>query len=372
MFNKNIHARIKIILLIIILCFIVIVGRVFYIQVFDYKKLKTKADDLWSRNLVIGANRGRILTSDNVTIADNLTTVSLVVVPNQIKDKDDVIKDLQETFSNISINVNETLGKIFDDIYKYAIGVADNTIDDKSFLPIIYELDDKEEWIKKDCWQKANPALGSIKKIDDLNAKVKRAIQSPRDLTGVLVKDFNVIENRSTAWLTFDDLNNTATFDLNTFKGSYAIGGADLSITTDLTCATILLMDQSENRFVSQMYWLPADNFDIRVKREKIPYDKWLEEGKLRLCAGNTINYSDVTAWFIEIVEVYEITPAWVYYDSYSARYWIEEMQAAGFNMIRCIQGAKTLSLPMQMLGADLKAKKINYNNNSNSKLQCF
>lgn len=298
---------------------------------------------------------------------------SLVIVDelHSIQDRNlyEVMKQSQSARRQpllITITTAGTLREsIFDDIYKYAIGVADNTIDDKSFLPIIYELDDKEEWIKKDCWQKANPALGSIKKIDDLNAKVKRAIQSPRDLTGVLVKDFNVIENRSTAWLTFDDLNNTATFDLNTFKGSYAIGGADLSITTDLTCATILLMDQSENRFVSQMYWLPADNFDIRVKREKIPYDKWLEEGKLRLCAGNTINYSDVTAWFIEIVEVYEITPAWVYYDSYSARYWIEEMQAAGFNMIRCIQGAKTLSLPMQMLGADLKAKKINYNNNS-------
>ena len=111
MFNKNIHARIKIILLIIILCFIVIVGRVFYIQVFDYKKLKTKADDLWSRNLVIGANRGRILTSDNVTIADNLTTVSLVVVPNQIKDKDDVIKDLAKILNVDESKISEHVNK---------------------------------------------------------------------------------------------------------------------------------------------------------------------------------------------------------------------------------------------------------------------
>ena len=54
----------------------------------------------------------------------------------------------------------------------------------------------------------------------------------------------------------------------------------------------------------------------------------------------------------------------WVYYDSYSAKYWVEEMENYGFKMVRCIQGAKTLSLPMQMMGADLQAKKINYNNN--------
>ena len=254
---------------------------------------------------------------------------------------------------------------IFDDMYKYACGVADGTIQDDSFLPILYELDEKKEWLDPMAWEKANPGLNRIKKLNDLIGKVERAKNSPRDLTGVLVKDFNVIQSVGTAWLTFDDINNTETFDIADFKGSYAIGGADLSITTDLTCATLLLMDKQEKRYVIQMYWLPADNFEKRVKEEKIPYDKWLEAGQLRLCAGNSINYSDVTAWFMEMVYNYEITPAWIYYDSYSAKYWVQEMESNGFNMVRCIQGAKTLSLPMQMLGADLKAKKINYNNSS-------
>lgn len=112
MFNKQIHKRIKVVLLIIIICFIVIVGKVFYIQVIDYKKLSNLASNLWSRNLVIGANRGRIITKDNVTVADNLTTVSLVVVPNQIKNKDDVVKDLAKILnvdeSKISEHVNKS------------------------------------------------------------------------------------------------------------------------------------------------------------------------------------------------------------------------------------------------------------------------
>ncbi len=254
---------------------------------------------------------------------------------------------------------------IFDDMYKYACGVCDGTICDDAFLPLIYELDKKNEWMDPLAWEKANPGLGVIKKMDDLEGKVQRARNSPRDLNSILVKDFNVIQTVGSAWLSFQDINNTERFDINDFRGCYAIGGADLSITTDLTCATLLMMDKKEKRYVKQMYWLPKDNFEKRVKEEKIPYDKWMEQGLLRLCEGNSINYSDVSAWFLEVVEKYEITPAWIYYDSYSAKYWVQEMEGYGFNMVRCIQGARTLSLPMQMLGADLQAKKINYNDNS-------
>lgn len=253
---------------------------------------------------------------------------------------------------------------IFDDMYKYACGVCDGTIDDPHFLPLIYELDAKDEWLDPMKWEKANPGLNTIKKLDDLISKVERAKQSPRDLTGVLVKDFNVIQTVASTWITFDDAANAETFNLDAFKGYYCIGGADLSRSGDLTAATLLFMDKQEKRYVTQMYFLPKDSFEKRVHDEKIPYDKWLEAGLLRLCEGNSINYSDVTAWFMEMVEKYDVTPAWIYYDPYSAAYWVQEMQSAGFNMVKCYQGVKTLSLPMQQLGQDLAAKKVNYNNN--------
>jgi len=254
---------------------------------------------------------------------------------------------------------------IFDDMYAYACSVVDGTFTDDTFLPVIYELDNREEWKDPKAWEKANPGLGTIKKLDDLINKVERAKNNPKDLSGLLVKDFNIRDTISTAWLSFDDINNENTFDIARFKNAYAIGGADLSITTDLTCATLLMMDKvTQERYITQMYWLPRDSFEKRVQEEKIPYDIWLDRGLIRLCNGNTINYSDVTAWFLEMVNEKGITPAWIYYDSYSAKYWVEEMENYGFNMVRCIQGAKTLSLPMQMMGADLKAKKIIYNNN--------
>ena len=111
MFNKKIHKRIKITLLIILFCFSLIIGKIFYIQVIQYNKLNNLATNLWSRNLVIGANRGRIITNDNTIIADNLTTVSLVVVPNQIKDKEKVIKDLATILNVDESKIKEHVNK---------------------------------------------------------------------------------------------------------------------------------------------------------------------------------------------------------------------------------------------------------------------
>ena len=256
-------------------------------------------------------------------------------------------------------------GTIFDDMYEYACNVVDGQFTDDNFLPIMYELDHKGEYKLPDCWQKANPALGVSKKREDIERKVARVDNDMNYLTGILTKDFNIREVANNAWLTFDAINNEDTFNIKDFEGRYAIGGADLSVTTDLSCATLLFVDpETETRYVHQMYWLPEDNLYKRVHEDKIPYDKWYEQGWLRLCSGNTIYYSDITDWFLEMMNENEVTPLWIYYDNYSARYFVSEMESFGFKMMRTHQGAKTLSLPMQNLGADLQKHKVNYNNN--------
>lgn len=108
MFFKNIHSRMKIALLIITFVFIVIIARVFYIQVIDYKKLNNYASNLWSRNLPIKADRGLIYDRNGIILADNITTTSLVLIPNQIKD----IKEVAQKLSEI-------LGVSYEDMYKH-------------------------------------------------------------------------------------------------------------------------------------------------------------------------------------------------------------------------------------------------------------
>lgn len=254
---------------------------------------------------------------------------------------------------------------IFDDIYSYACKVLDGLIEDERFLAFIYELDDRSEWTDFRAWEKANPGLGTIKNYEELAAFVERAKNDPKFLPTVLTKDFNIRETVSGSWLTFEEINNTETFDIEELKGSYAVGGVDLSSTTDLTCATLLIMKPgSDKKYCIQQYFLPEEGLEQRVIEDKIPYDKWRDRGLLAVTPGNKIDYHMVTEWFLKMLNEYDIHPLWIGYDPWNSRYWVQEMEEHGFVMVEVRQGYKTLSQPMKELEADLKAHKINYNNN--------
>ena len=145
------------------------------------------------------------------------------------------------------------------------------------------------------------------------------------------------------------------------WKDSYCIGGVDLSSTTDLTCATLLGVVNKKIR-VKQMYWIPTNSLEKKVIDDKIPYDKWLKNGWLRLSGDSKIDYHDITQWFMEEVEQNDLRPLWVGYDSWNAQFWCDEMKDNGFDMIEVRQGFKTESAPLKQMKADLIDKKINYN----------
>ena len=283
------------------------------------------------------------------------------------KDKNllDVMYDSMSARQQPMLLETSTMGTIrqnvFDIEYDYASQVIDGTIQDEVLLPIIYELDEEKEWTDEECWFKANPALGTIKDIKTLRDKVERAKNNPIELINLLCKDFNIRQNSVNAWLTFDELNNEAIY--NDWRDCYCIGGCDLSSTTDLTCATLLGVKKGKI-YVKQMYWIPTNSLEKKVTEDKIPYDKWLKNGYLRLSGDSKIDYHDVTKWFLEEVEQNDLRPLWVGYDSWNAQFWCDEMKSEGFDMVEVRQGFKTESAPLKQLRADLIDKKINYNNN--------
>lgn len=112
MFFKKIDSRIKIVFLIIILLFVFIIARVLFIQLISYEKLTLLANDLWSRDLPIEANRGLILDRNGVILADNLTTTSLVLIPNQIKDKEETSKKLSEILNVSKEEMDKHVNKV--------------------------------------------------------------------------------------------------------------------------------------------------------------------------------------------------------------------------------------------------------------------
>lgn len=295
-----------------------------------------------------------------------------------IKDKNtyDVLVDGMSAREQPLCIITSTAGTVRDNIYdlKYDEGASivagygdPEGYHDETVLPVIYELDKRAEWTDPVCWQKANPALGTIKSIEQLQGKVDRAKANNIYVKNLLCKDFNVRETATEAFLTFEQLNHEAVFDLGTLKPRYAIGGIDLSATTDLTCATLLFRVESDAAiYVHQMYWIPEDLMQKRVHEDRVPYDVWQKRGFLRTSPGNSIDYRLIVEWFQEQQVQHDIYLYKVGYDSWSAKYFVQNMaDVFGETVMQpVIQGKKTLSGPMKSLAADLEAKVINYGNN--------
>lgn len=274
------------------------------------------------------------------------------------------------------VYITSTAGTIREDIYDQKYDEAEMVINgyddpegyrDEHFIAFIYELDNRREWTEERCWKKANPGLGTIKNRQTLKDKVEKAKKNPLLVKNLICKEFNIRETSSEAWLTFEQANNTETFDIKKLKPRYGVGGVDLSSTTDLTAAKVLFkVPNDEKIYVLSMYWIPEDLVEKRIAEDKIPYDIWIEKGYVRTCKGNKISYRDVKAWFVEIQEQHDIYLNMIGYDSWSAVYFVEDMMDyfGKTAMIPVIQGKKTLSQPMKCLGADLENNLIVYNNN--------
>jgi len=273
------------------------------------------------------------------------------------------------------ILITSTAGTIREDLYDLKYDEAKDIINgyedehgikDDRFIAFIYELDERKEWTDESKWKKANPGLGTIKNLETLKHKVEKAKSNPMLVKNLVCKEFNIRETASEAWLTFEQINNTATYNLEELKPKYCVAGIDLGSTTDLTCATIIFnVPNNDILYVKQMYWLPGDLIERRTKEDKIPYTIWLEQGLLRVSEGNKVNYKDVTKWLLEVQNEMGIYIYKIGYDNWSSTYLIDELHAhfGKYATEAIIQGPKTFSNPLKRVEVELESKKINYNN---------
>lgn len=259
-------------------------------------------------------------------------------------------------------------GSIFDSKYQEynAIirGYSDKQYTDDTVLPLLYELDSKED-IDNKLYEKANPNLGVSKQAEDLEREINRARLDEKTFKDLLVKQFNFRENSRDTFFTYEDIANNETFNVEDFKGKYFVAGVDLSITTDLTCATAIIPFNHKLN-VMQMYFLPESTLQEHIARDNVPYDKWIKSGYLRLCKGNIINPSDICAWFKELQEKYKIYMWRCGYDRFNATYLVDELSKTfGKNICVAVnQSFKGVSNQMYESKAYFQANRIVYNNN--------
>ena len=236
----------------------------------------------------------------------------------------------------------------------------------------LYTQDSESEiWQDEKTWYKSNPGLGVIKKMSFIRRMIDESKTDSGQRAYVLAKDFNIKQNNAAAWLEESEVINLETFDLEKFRGWYYIGGVDLSETTDLTNAKAIFIDPETFKVYSlTMYFIPEGKADANLEEdnntnpEKKDYRKWAKEGLVTIIPGNEVDVSYVVKWYYGLFEQYQMIPFKIGYDNWMAKEFIKLMKETFDEEIleRVQMEAKALSNPMRLVEADLRSKKLIYN----------
>lgn len=261
---------------------------------------------------------------------------------------------------------------IFDEMFKRATRFLRGDSKETKLLPFLYMIDDVEKWNDINELRKANPNLGTSVSVDYMLEEIAVAEGSLSKKNEFITKYANRKRNSSIAWLDTDVIEATTgePLDLEDFRGCYCVGGFDLSRTTDLTAACIIIERDGE-LYIFCRFWLPTERIDPATSAEGVPYNIYVERGLLTPSGTNIINYNDVYEWFVELVTKYEIYPLKIGYDRYSANYLCQRLAQAGYHIDDVFQGYN-LSIILETFGALLKDKKVHIGDNDLLKIHFF
>lgn len=258
---------------------------------------------------------------------------------------------------------------------EYARKIISGEIDDiasERFLPWLFSQDGENEvWQNEKSWVKSNPALFHIKRIEYLREQVELAKHNKSDRAFVLCKDFNIAQNTAHSWLNLEDYDYKAVYKLEDFRGCIALGAVDLSETTDLTCAKVLMMKPNDNtKYIHTMYFIPESKLtDSDDKHAGANYKEWAKKGLITVTEGNDIDLSRVADWFYSLYKEYNIKLWKCGYDQKFAKDFLNRMDFYGWTksageLVMIIQNAQTLSNAIKLLEADLTHRLVNFNDN--------
>lgn len=219
-------------------------------------------------------------------------------------------------------------------------------------LPVFYMIDDIDEWNDINEIAKANPNLGVSVSVDYMLEEIAIAEGSLSKKAEFICKYCNLKQNSSNAWLSSKTIQKASCEELlmERFRSKYCVAGIDLSQTTDLTSACLLVEDRGELYVISH-FWLPSEKLADAIARDGIPYDEYIQMGWLSLAGENFVDYHAVYNWLIQAVEEYELLPLKVGYDRYSSQYLIQDLEAYGFQTDDVYQGYNLTGVIYEMEG---------------------
>ena len=298
---------------------------------------------------------------DEIHEMRNNVIIKSIEQSQSLKDNPKLIEITTEGF------VNE--GALDDELKtaRAIINGEDDGVSAERTLPWLYTQDNESEiWTDEKSWYKSNPSLGTVKRWDYLREQVDKARKSKADRIFVLSKDFNFKQNSAQAWLNTEDYKYNAVYDVEAFRGSFCLGAVDLSETTDMTSARVLLMRKDDRtKYIYQHYWIPESKLtSADDKQAGAKYRDWAKDGLLTICEGNDIDLTLVADWFFTLYKDYGLRLYKCGYDIKFSKDFLRRMDEYGFETEIILQNKITLSNAMKLVESDLKAQYVNYNEN--------
>jgi phage terminase large subunit-like protein len=229
---------------------------------------------------------------------------------------------------------------IYDEIIKRSTRFLLGESKEKKLLPFLYMIEDIEKWNDIQELQKSLPNLGVSVSIDFMLEEIAIAEGSASKKAEFLCKYCNIKQNSSLAWLPASVVQGMCgePLDLNDFRGSYCVAGLDLSQTTDLTSACVIIQKDGQ-LYVFSKFWLPNEKIDEASQRDGLPYNIYIQRGLLEASGDNFVDYHDCFKWLTMLIKEYEILPLMVGYDRYSAQYLVQDLNTYGFQTDDVFQG---------------------------------
>lgn len=272
----------------------------------------------------------------------------------------------------LSITTANYIEGIYDELMKRSTSLLNGTSKETRLAPFIYQIDDVTKWNDINELKKSMPNLNVSVSVDYMLEEIAIAEGSLSKKAEFLTKYCNIKQNSAIAWLNAEDIEECygGPLDLNDFRGCYAVMGIDLSRTTDLTAAVLLVEKEGKIHAFARFY-LPANKIEEATQRDGIPYQSYAQRGFLYPSGENFIDYQDVFAWARELIEKYKIYVLQVGYDRYSSQYLIQDMKNYGFHCDDVFQGENLTPVIRETEGL-IKDRKINIGNNDLLKLHFY
>ena len=241
---------------------------------------------------------------------------------------------------------------IYDELFKRGTRFLLGDSSERRLLPVFYMIDDPEKWDDINELRKSLPGMGISVPVSFILDQINIARESLSKKAEFITKYCNLKQNSSQAWLSSQTVRKMCGehFDMEDFKSSYCVAGIDLSQTTDLTSAC-LVIEKNKELYVISHFWLPAEKLETAIAEDGIPYNHYIEKGWLSLSGENFVDYQAVYEWLVKAVQEYELLPLVVGYDRYSSQYLVQDLDNYGFKTDDVYQGDNLWGVLQEMEG---------------------